>query len=175
MTPATDANKKLLIPSIIVLLLLVAAFVGYAYFGSSNSIATTNQTPTDTTNGQTPVTTPVTTTQPAMMPPVKMMPVASKYKDGTYTATGTYNTPENTEEITVTVTLVNDKVADVNATISATNPDSRRYQTRFLSNYKQLVVGKSIDSLNLSQVSGSSLTSGGFNDAISQIKTQARS
>lgn len=173
MTPATNANKKLLVPSIIVLVLLVAVFVGYAYFGSSNSIATPNQTPTDTTNGQTPVTVPVTTTQPPMMAPVKMMPVTSKYKDGTYTATGRYRTPENEEQITVTVTLVNDKVADVSATISATNPDSRRYQTLFLANYKQFVVGKSIDSLHLSQVSGSSLTPGGFNDAISQIKTQA--
>lgn len=168
MTPATNANKKLLVPSIIVLVLLVAVFVGYAYFTKSDDVTATNQTPVDTAKSQTP-----TTTDSTSQPPVATTPVASRYKNGTYTATGTYRTPENEEQITVTVTLVNDKVADVSATISATNPDSRRYQTLFLANYKQLVVGKSIDSLHLSQVSGSSLTSAGFNDAISQIKTQA--
>lgn len=173
MTPATDANKKLLVPSIVVLLILVAVFVGYAYFGKSTDVATTVQPPIGTTKGQTPVTVPVTTMQPSMMAPGKMATITSKYKDGTYSATGTYRTPENEEQITVSITLANDTVTAANATIDATNPDSKRYQAMFLAGYKQLVVGKSIDGLNLSQVSGSSLTSAGFNDALTQIKARA--
>jgi hypothetical protein len=35
------------------------------------------------------------------------------------------------------------------------------------------VVGKSLDDIKVSKVAGSSLTSGGFNKAIEQIKTDA--
>ena len=37
-----------------------------------------------------------------------------------------------------------------------------------------LGVGVAIDDLNVSKVAGSSLTSGGFNDAVEQIKAEAR-
>lgn len=98
----------------------------------------------------------------------------SGYKDGTYTAVGSYRTPESTEEITVTLTLQDGVITDTSAAISARAPESRRFQNEFVSNYKQYVVGKNIDTLSLSQVSGSSLTSGGFNEAVAQIKLQAQ-
>jgi hypothetical protein len=52
-------------------------------------------------------------------------------------------------------------------------PETVHYQGLFIANYKQYVIGKSIDSLNLSEVSGSSLTSSGFNAAVAEIKAQA--
>ena len=168
----------MLITGIIGLIVLVVAYVAYAYFSSSNTIATAAaQTPIDTTSSAsqttgTPATTPVSTTPAPTPAPVAN---ASKYKDGTYSATGTYRTPESVETINVTLTLANDVVTDVTSTISASAPESAQYQRKFLTNYKALVVGKSIDSLKLSQVSGSSLTSGGFNSALAQIKAKALS
>ena len=170
-------TSKILITGIIGLIVLVVAYVAYAFFSNSTMIATADQMPIDiaTSAGQTtgtPATTPV-----SAMPAPTPAPVASasKYKDGTYGATGTYRTPESVETISVTLTLANDVVTDVTSTISASAPESAQYQRSFLNNYKAFVVGKSIGSLKLSQVSGSSLTSGGFNSALSQIKAKALS
>jgi hypothetical protein len=41
--------------------------------------------------------------------------------------------------------------------------------------YKQYVVGKKIDEVQLTKVSGSSLTPQGFNDALAKIKAEAKS
>lgn len=44
----------------------------------------------------------------------------------------------------------------------------------FKSGVSSLTVGKDIDDVKLSRVSGSSLTSTGFNSALDTIKTEAR-
>lgn len=99
----------------------------------------------------------------------------SGYKDGSYTATGSYRTPEGSEQITVTLTLKSGVVADSSVTFSQTRErESKQYQSQFASGYSQLVVGKKIDEINLSRVSGSSLTPLGFNAALEQIKAQAK-
>lgn len=98
----------------------------------------------------------------------------SSYKDGTYSATGGYSSPGGFESITIGVTLQNGVVTDTTAQSGAVDSDGREYQSRFISGYKQLVVGKSIDSISLSRVAGSSLTSQGFNNALEKIKSQAK-
>lgn len=96
------------------------------------------------------------------------------YKDGTYSATGTYSSPGGSESITVTVTLTNGIISATNSTPKAASSDSREYQAKFINGYKSLIIGKSIDAANLSRVSGSSLTSTGFNNALKSIKSQAK-
>ncbi len=98
----------------------------------------------------------------------------SGFKDGTYTSTGTYNTPGGREEVAVSVTLKDGKVASSSVTAEANAPTSKQFQEEFINNYKQFVTGKSIDSLKLSKVSGSSLTGTGFNAAIEKIKADAK-
>ena len=98
----------------------------------------------------------------------------SGYKDGTYTAASSYRTPETTEPISVTLTLVSGVVTDVSVTTNPQAPETRQYQGQFLAGYKQYVVGKNIDAVSVSRVSGSSLTSGGFMSALAEIKTQAK-
>lgn len=95
------------------------------------------------------------------------------YKDGVYEATGNYRSPAGTEEIDVKVTLENGGIKDVSVTPKADSPTSKQYQTLFVNNYKGNVVGKKIDDVTLSKVSGSSLTPIGFNEAITKIKQQA--
>jgi uncharacterized protein with FMN-binding domain len=102
-------------------------------------------------------------------------PTVSTYKDGTYTATGKYNSPGGTETITVHVTLASDAVTETSAESGANDPTAQEFQDDFISGYKALVVGKNISSISLSHVSGSSLTSQGFNSALAQIKSQAKS
>ena len=97
----------------------------------------------------------------------------STYVDGTYTAEGSYATPESVETITVTVTLADDIVTAVEVVGNPQKSESERYQGEFIGGIADVVVGQDIDSLSVSRVAGSSLTSGGFNQAIDTIKSEA--
>ena len=99
---------------------------------------------------------------------------SSTYADGEYTATGSYTTPGGRESVTVTLTLGNDVVTAVNVDGSAKQGDSLRYQSEFIENIASQVVGVAIDDLDVSKVAGSSLTSSGFNDAISHNAAEAQ-
>jgi uncharacterized protein with FMN-binding domain len=96
------------------------------------------------------------------------------YKDGTYNATGSYESPGGTQSITISVTLKDGVITDSSATEGANDPTAKQHQDEFVGGYKQQIVGKKIDNVRLSRVSGSSLTSQGFNSAIDQIKRQAQ-
>lgn len=95
------------------------------------------------------------------------------YTDGTYSATGSYQTPGGEESIGVTVTLESGSVTDVQAEPMPSNPTTELYQGKFSSGIKEQIVGVPIDELSVDKVSGSSLTSGGFSNAIEQIKSEA--
>lgn len=99
---------------------------------------------------------------------------ASGYKDGTYKASGTYRSPGGTETVDLTVTLADGTVTSTDLITHPSTKDAEDYQGRFKSGYKTLVVGKKIDAISLSRVAGSSLTSGGFNRALDQIKSDAK-
>jgi len=96
------------------------------------------------------------------------------YKDGTYTAEGSYQTPETVEKITVQVTLADDTITAVDVTGDPQARESQQYQSQFIGGISDEVVGKKIDEIKVSRVAGSSLTSGGFNQAIEEIKTEAK-
>lgn len=98
----------------------------------------------------------------------------STYKDGTYSADGTYVSPNGTETVGVQLTLASGTVTDVQITQHPSNPNTRKFQGEFAGGIAAQVVGKSIDELNVSKVAGSSLTSGGFNQAVEQIKSEAQ-
>lgn len=95
------------------------------------------------------------------------------YTDGTYTADGSYVAPSGTESVTVEMTLKGDIVTDVVVTGHATNPTAMQHQGEFVAGIAAVVVGKDIDTLQVSRVGGSSLTSGGFNKALAEIKADA--
>lgn len=96
------------------------------------------------------------------------------YKDGTYTAVGTYISPGGDEEVGVTLTLKDNVITDATVEPKATRPNSVKFQGVFNENYKQFVVGKNINKVKLDKVSGSSLTPQGFMNALKQIKSQAK-
>jgi uncharacterized protein with FMN-binding domain len=98
---------------------------------------------------------------------------AGAYEDGTYDASGSYQAPSGTETIDVTVTLEGGVITDVQVVGNATDPEAQQHQGEFIGGIAGEVVGKSIDEIQVSKVSGSSLTSGGFNKAIEEIKAEA--
>jgi uncharacterized protein with FMN-binding domain len=98
---------------------------------------------------------------------------AAGYKDGTYSADGNYKSPNGTETVGVQLTLANGTVSAVKITEHPSNPNTRKFQGQFAGGIADQVVGKSLDAINVSKVAGSSLTSGGFNQAVEAIKAQA--
>lgn len=97
----------------------------------------------------------------------------STYADGTYSAEGSYRTPESTETVEVTITLESDVITAVEVTGDPQAAQSQQYQSRFIGGISDEVVGKDIDEISVSRVAGSSLTSGGFNEAVETIKSEA--
>ncbi|MBS1896373.1 MAG: FMN-binding protein [Actinobacteria bacterium] len=97
------------------------------------------------------------------------------YKDGTYTADGSYQTPETVEKITVSITIAGDTVTAVKVTGNPQASETEHYQSQFIGGISAQVVGKKLDEISVSRVSGSSLTSKGFTQALATIRTEAKS
>ncbi|SDU58187.1 FMN-binding protein [Gordonia westfalica] len=98
---------------------------------------------------------------------------SAQYKNGEYTAEGGYNSPGGPQQVGVTVTLSNDVITAVSVDTSQTKGPSLEYQGKFAGGISDVVVGKNINDIDVDKVSGSSLTSGGFNEAIEKIKQEA--
>ncbi|MDH6180008.1 uncharacterized protein with FMN-binding domain [Microbacteriaceae bacterium SG_E_30_P1] len=97
------------------------------------------------------------------------------YADGTYSESGQYQSPNGTETIDVTLTVAGGNVTDVQIGTNPTNPNTEFYQGEFAGGIAEQIVGKSLDSISVSKVAGSSLTSGGFMKALEAIKADASS
>lgn len=143
----------------------------------SDTTASVAPAPAMTAPPATVAPTPDTRAPAVAMPKAEASPApaaaTTAYKDGTYAASGSYRTPLSTETIAVTLTVQSDTVSDVSIQQVPQNRDAVVYQAAFRQNYKPFVVGKKLTDLRLSRVSGSSLTSIGFNEALDQIKAQA--
>jgi uncharacterized protein with FMN-binding domain len=146
--------------------------------GTSNTI--TQNPPSNTpavlkiytvSNKTPPATTPII---PTITPVIVPKQTASVYTDGTYSATGSYGSPGGQEQLSVTLSLINDIITAVSVTPGAYDRRSQNYQNAFISGYKQYVLGKNIADVNLTRISGSSLTPIGFNNALAQIKAKAK-
>lgn len=98
---------------------------------------------------------------------------SGSYKDGVYGASASYDSPGGVQDISISITLQDGKIVDTSATNGANDREAREFQNEFIAGYKKLIVGKSVDEVRLSRVSGSSLTSQGFNAALEDIKNDA--
>ena len=145
--------------------LLVIGVVAYA-LGNGKKPQGAGATPSPTSS-------PTQTAQSSPTAPASSV-AASGYKDGTYGATGDYRSPGGPRQIGVSLTFKGGVITDAIATPTAEDATSQNFQNMFASNFKPLVVGKKIDEVSLDRVSGSSLTPGGFNDALAKIKSQAK-
>ncbi|MBC7723862.1 MAG: hypothetical protein H7146_03810 [Burkholderiaceae bacterium] len=129
-------------------------------FGGLSLAAALTGCAADASSGETPAASSTTT---------------GPYTDGSYTASGDYQSPGGQESIKVDVTLAGDVVTAVTVTPDATSGNAVRYQTEFAGGIAAEVVGVNIDQLAVDKVAGSSLTSDGFNAAIEKIKADAAS
>ena len=161
-----DGQKKIIVG--LVVLVIIAAVVYASISLSAPASTTTSQSDASTA----PVTAQTSTNSSA----ASIASTANQtYKDGTYTATGNYRIPGGTESIAVSVTIKNSVIIDSTTTGNARNRDSAAYQAMFIDGYKSEVVGKNVNQVSLTAISGASLTPIGFNNALATIKAQAKS
>ena len=166
--PTTSANKKIIasfVAILIIVVLVVAVSVANKKSVASAAVQATANQPVATLSPSPAGTTSSSTSTTS---------VGSTYKDGTYTASSSYQTPGGQEDITVKLSLANGAVTGTTISQAANNRESEQYQGSFKQNYSSYVVGKKLSDINLSRVSGSSLTSDGFNQALDQIMSQAK-
>ncbi|MGY6497492.1 MAG: hypothetical protein ACXIUP_04625 [Microcella sp.] len=102
-------------------------------------------------------------------------PITGDFTDGSYTATGSYISPNGTETIGVEVTLTDNVITAVAVDTNPTNPTTSRFQMMFAGGIEAEVVGQPVDEVEVTRVAGSSLTGNGFTDALEQIKADALS
>lgn len=161
MPPQNQSKNRKIIASFVVVFAVVILAVGASMLAKKDDTSDTQTSntsePSNTSNNGTSETSSAT------------------YKDGTYEATGTYTTPGGKESIDLTVTIEDNKVVATSFKSAPKNRQTVEYQGKFKENYTALVVGKKIDDISLNRVSGSSLTSTGFHNALDQIKQQAES
>lgn len=100
-------------------------------------------------------------------------PTDGAYSAGEYAAEGSYQNPGGTSSVKVDLTLEADGTITAVSVEPEASGTSLQYQEKFAGGIEAEVVGKSIDDLDVSKVAGSSLTSGGFNEAIETIKADA--
>lgn len=149
----------------------IAALIVIVFIGIVTSVVIVvqnnqNDTPNETTSSQSSNDSSNQNTESASTD-------VSSYKDGTYSATGSYVSPGGRESIELTVTIKDGVITSTELVQNAEDRDAKQYQASFAGGYKDLVVGKKVDEVKLSRVAGSSLTSNGFNDALNQIKEDA--
>lgn len=164
MEPQKKSNTAGIVIGVIVVLAVVLVTI-FAGKKTGDTAPVTDQTTSETVP---------TTTETQIPPADTTKQSAFLYKDGTYTATGSYMSPGGPDQIKITLTLKNDVITDSTAVNMAGDPKSVRFQDMFISGYKTYVVGKNIADVKIGKVSGSSLTGTGFNDALAQIKVQAK-
>ncbi len=145
-------------PYIIAVLAIAVIGIGFTLLQSDKQPATEETTVVET---NTPTTEVATQT--------------NDYQNGAHQTTVTYLTPIKAEYmLEVSLTLENDIVTDAQITYSQgaeKDPNAQRFEAA----YRTEVIGKDIDTLNLSRVGGASLTTGAFNNALTAIKTDVKS
>lgn len=159
-----EKKSSPLFAGVVVVLILALIFYGLYKYTMKDETNNTTDTPVVVENNNP---TPEPTT------PIPTTPQLN-YKDGTYTSEGNYISPGGQEKISVSVTIKDDVITDATVKSLAVNPTSKMMQANFISGFKAMVVGKKLDEITLTKVSGSSLTPKGWNDAIAKIQVQAK-
>jgi uncharacterized protein with FMN-binding domain len=163
MTPATTAPVRLRrLAAVGGGLLSIAALAGCAPSAAS-----------DTTAPSTDAAATPSTPSAASTPSAPSSSAAAGLKDGTYSATGDYQSPGGASAIAVTVTLKSGTITAVQVAPKAADATARQYEAQFASGIDAVAVGKPIEGLKVGAVSGSSLTSQGFEKALAAIRSKA--
>ena len=96
------------------------------------------------------------------------------FSDGTYTVEDAYFVMAGlSEPMRTTITLADGVITDASVAFDTQDIHSEYHQRDFSAVYKTQVIGAEITDVPFSRIGGASLTTGGFNDALEKIMSQA--
>ena len=94
----------------------------------------------------------------------------------TYTTTVEYDVPEGAESNSFSLVIKDGIISSIEVGITTTNKASLKYQQDFAKNIASIVVGQKISELKtIDRVSGASVTTTAFNDALLKLQQQLQS
>ena len=94
----------------------------------------------------------------------------------TYTTTVEYDVPEGTESNSFSLVIKDGIISSIEVGITTNSKASLKYQQDFAKNIDSLVVGQKISELKtIDRVSGASVTTTAFNDALLRLQQQLQS
>ena len=94
----------------------------------------------------------------------------------TYTTTVEYDVPEGTESNSFSLVIKDGIISSIEVGITTANKASLKYQQDFAKNIASIVVGQKISELkSIDRVSGASVTTTAFNDALLKLRQQLQS
>ena len=94
----------------------------------------------------------------------------------TYTTTVEYDVPEGTESNSFSLVIKDGIISSIEVGITTTNKASLKYQQDFAKNIASIIVGQKISELkSIDRVSGASVTTTAFNDALLKLQQQLQS
>ncbi len=175
-TPVEPTNKSNKFWFWVILIVIPVGILAYIVMNRPSNISpqptpmTINNSVIDTIEQQSTNNAVITNDTNQVSEPV----IVGSYKDGSYSATGDYISPGGPEEIKLTLTVKDGTVTDSVFLAQSERPISQKFQKQFSDGYKEYVIGKKIDEIQITKVSGSSLTPKGFNDALAKIKAEAK-
>lgn len=164
-------QDKILLSIGTVAVLAIASVVGYELFatGDSQSTKSTATAQTQQSSAQTTPATPTTDTTNTTNS------TSSGYKDGSYTASTSYEVPHgNQNSVSATLTIAGGKITNVTTNNDYSDEESAQYVDFFKQEISSAIVGQNLADVSVSRVGGASLTSSAFNDVLDTIRTQAK-
>lgn len=98
----------------------------------------------------------------------------TRYRDGSYVAQGRYLTPGGAEAIGVQLKVAGGRIVTSEIQVEATSPTARQFQRQFATRLATRVLSQPLAAVSVTRVAGASLTSLGFDNALAQIRGEAR-
>lgn len=100
---------------------------------------------------------------------------SSTYRDGTYSASASYNVPEGgSNSLTVSLTITGGKISSLSPNNNYQEPKSAEYIDSFNGAIQSIAAGQSLENFYVSRVGGASLTSETFNNVLDTIRREAQ-
>lgn len=115
------------------------------------------------------------THQPTAEEKAKQQLVGWVREDNVYSHTVTYESPGGVEENIFHITIDKGSIANVNVEVKTNIAASIEYQQDFAKEIGKKVVGKKLSEIaNIDTISGASLTTKAFNDALQKLKLEVK-
>lgn len=102
------------------------------------------------------------------------MGMMDTYKDGSYTVEEAYFVKGKEDVVEIVIEIKNDKITNLDMDLLSGHEESTSWINSYVSNIEPQIKGMDIDDVEEAFLSGATLTSDAFRDALVEVKTEAK-